>query len=81
MPVSGTVVGGYYLTFSGGPVPTNCILFGFGYNDTSDYDGDGFIDLLDELHQGGLGGERAERGAPVHRVARIERLHGGFELR
>lgn len=51
MPVSGNVVGGYYLTFTGGPVPTNCILFGFGYNDTSDYDGDGFRDFA-ELRAG-----------------------------
>jgi hypothetical protein len=44
IPVTATVVGGYYLTFTGGPLPTNCILFGFGYDDTSDYDGDGFAD-------------------------------------
>lgn len=51
MPVSGNVVAGYYLTFTGGPVPTNCILLGFGYNDTSDYDGDGFRDWA-ELRAG-----------------------------
>ena len=44
MPTAATIVAGYYLTFTGGSVPTNCILLGFGYNDTSDYDGDGFAD-------------------------------------
>lgn len=51
MPVTATTVAGYYLTFTGAPAPTNCILIAFGYDDSSDYDSDGMPDWA-ELRAG-----------------------------